>query len=132
MRGREADGTRCLPLAMLGAPAATNEAAGAPLAVPCVVAAVAAPSRTSDLLLGDLLLGDLLLAWGVRAWPRCPVSRLSEWAHGCGRAAGLFRNRLETATQAATTALVKSLRPKKISHLCLGGFYSAALSDQVQ
>jgi len=33
-------------------------------------------------------------------------------------------------SQAATTALVKALRPKKVSHLCLGGFYSAALTDQ--
>ena len=33
-------------------------------------------------------------------------------------------------SQAATTALVKALRPKRVSHLCLGGFYSAALTDQ--
>ena len=33
-------------------------------------------------------------------------------------------------SQAATNALVKALRPKKVSHLCLGGFYSAALTDQ--
>ena len=35
-------------------------------------------------------------------------------------------------SQAATTALVKALRPKQISTLCLGGFYSQALSDQVR
>ena len=33
-------------------------------------------------------------------------------------------------TQKATTALVKALRPKCVSRLCLGGFYSAALTDQ--
>ena len=33
-------------------------------------------------------------------------------------------------SQAATKALVKALRPKQISLLCLGGFHSAALSDQ--
>ena len=33
-------------------------------------------------------------------------------------------------SQASTTALVKALRPKKVSHLCLGGFYSSALTDQ--
>ena len=32
--------------------------------------------------------------------------------------------------QVATKALVKALRPKQISKLCLGGFHSAALSDQ--
>ena len=30
----------------------------------------------------------------------------------------------------ATKALVKALRPKQIAKLCLGGFHSAALSDQ--
>ena len=30
----------------------------------------------------------------------------------------------------ATSALVKALRPKQIAKLCLGGFHSAALSDQ--
>tara|TARA_B110001452_G_scaffold11041_1_gene9183 strand:+ start:3615 stop:8069 length:4455 start_codon:yes stop_codon:yes gene_type:complete len=33
-------------------------------------------------------------------------------------------------SQAATKALVKALRPKQIAFLCLGGFHSAALSDQ--
>ena len=33
-------------------------------------------------------------------------------------------------TQKATTALVKALRPKKVSRLCLGGFFSSALTDQ--
>ena len=32
--------------------------------------------------------------------------------------------------QVATKALVKALRPKQIAKLCLGGFHSAALSDQ--
>jgi alpha-tubulin suppressor-like RCC1 family protein len=32
-------------------------------------------------------------------------------------------------SQAATTALVKALRPKQVSRLVLGGFHSAALSD---
>ena len=33
-------------------------------------------------------------------------------------------------SQQATTALVKALRPKKVSHLCLGGFYSSSITDQ--
>ena len=31
---------------------------------------------------------------------------------------------------ASTQALVKALRPKRVSQLCLGGFYSTALTDQ--
>ena len=34
-------------------------------------------------------------------------------------------------SQAATVALVKALRPRRVKMLCLGGFHSAALSDQV-